>query len=190
MEYPRVTEILRHFNDYERVPPQIMKRASARGSSVHSICAGIAEGAWIPDGMIDPELRGYVNSFKQWADNTVESFDIIEQRYCDTSLGFSGQIDMVINGKDGTTQLIDLKTSAKPQKTHPVQVAAYDYLLRTTANVTPASVSLVYLSRDGEYPTVHTMTDLQEELTIFLRALQCYTNFHKDRNDDRTAKAS
>lgn len=167
-----------------------MAKAAARGSSAHSICAGIAEGAWIPDGMIAPEVRGYINSFKQWADKTVDSFDIIEERYCDTVLGFSGQIDMVITDKDGNVQLVDLKTCIKPQKTHPVQVAAYDYLLRTKANVTPFSVSLVYLNRDGDYPTVHTMTDLQEELTIFLRALQCYTYFHKDKYDDRTAKAS
>jgi len=100
MKHPRVTEILKNFTNYEHIPQQILGRAAARGTSVHALCAGIAQGAWIPDGMIDEELVGYVNSFKKWSEVQVKSFLIIEERYTNEELKYSGQVDFCPTTKD------------------------------------------------------------------------------------------
>lgn len=178
MDYPRVTEVLRAFTSYDQVPKDILDRAAARGTSVHALCAAIAKGDWIPDAMIDEELRGYVNSFKQWAEAQVDKFVIIEKRYHDDFLKYSGQLDFVVLGKDNELYLVDLKTSSRPQKTYPVQMAAYDYLLRQQ-QVKVKTAMLVYLNKDGEFPEIHTLESMEEEFHVFHSALDCYHYFNK-----------
>lgn len=178
MEYPRVTEVLRPFTSYDSVPQDILKRAAARGTSVHAICAGLAKGAWIPDAMIPEDLVGYVTSFRLWADAQVKSFEIIEKRYIDEQLLYTGQLDFVVKGTDGELYLVDLKTSARPQKTYPVQMAAYDCLLRGDGTRVKGAM-LVYLKKDGDFPDVDLIEDLTEELDVFLYALHCWKFFNR-----------
>jgi len=83
---PRVTEILKPFTSYDQVPKDILERAAAKGTSVHALCAGIAKGNWIPDGMIGAELLGFVQSFRKWADLYVKKFVIIETQIKMTSI--------------------------------------------------------------------------------------------------------
>lgn len=194
MDYPRVTEILRYFTGYEHVPAQVLDRAAARGSSVHAICAGIAKGAWIPDGMIDENLLGYVNSFRDWEKKTVQQFSIVEKRFFDDEKKFSGQIDMVIRGLDGLCWLVDLKTSKVPHKTHPVQMAAYKELLKKSGTEI-VGAQLVYLNADGTPPHVVTLNNLDEARRTFEAALFCWNYFNKgkksakqrDESDDDAA---
>ena len=189
MKAPRVTEILRYFSNYHNVPKNILEKAAARGSSVHAICAGIAKGAWVPDGMIAAELLGYVNSFKQWADTEVQQFLIIEKRYQDQTKDFSGQLDFLITGKDGETWLVDIKTSAAPQRTYPVQMAAYRHLLQNHC-VNIKGAQLVYLDREGSAPKVHKLEDLSEEEHIFLCALDCWHFFNRSKKNERNRKGT
>lgn len=184
MNYPRVTEVLRPYTNYDLVPSTILKRAAARGSSVHALCAGIAKGAWIPDGMIDEELRKYVTSFKMWADAQVSKFIVVEKRYMDDELKFSGQLDFVIMGTDNELYLVDLKTSAKPQKTYPVQMAAYNHLLQIH-HIKVKGAMLVYLSKTGDFPEIHLIDDMSQELHVFLSALECWHFFNKGKKHDR-----
>lgn len=183
MNFPRVTEILKSFTSYENVPSEILRNAAARGSSVHAICAGIAKGAWIPDSMIDENLQGYVKSFKHWADAYVTDFVVIEKRYTDSILGYTGQLDFVILDKDQNLFLIDLKTSAKPQKTYPVQMAAYDNLLKES-DMHVKGAMLVYLNKTGEFPAVHVMDNFIKEFHVFKCALQCWKFFKKRKKDE------
>lgn len=155
-------------------------RAAARGTTVHALCAGIAKGAWIPDGMIDAELLGYVNSFKKWADTQVSKFVVIEKRFKDDTLEFTGQLDFVILGHDNELYLADLKTSARPQKTYPVQMAAYEHLLNKH-NVKIKGAMLVYLNKTGEFPEIHMLEDMQAEHDVFLSALDCWNYFNKGK---------
>lgn len=184
MDYPRVTEVLRAYTSYDQVPPQILEKAAARGTSVHALCAGIAKGNWIPDGMIGEELLGYVNSFKKWSEAQVGKFVIIEKRFMNDDLKFSGQLDFVIVGTDNELYLVDLKTSYKPQKTYPVQMAAYDFLLQNH-KVKVKGAMLVYLDKHGEFPEVHLLEDMTEELHIFLSALDCWHYFNKGKKNAR-----
>jgi len=180
MDYPRVTEVLRTHTSYDQVPAEILQRAAARGTTVHSLCAGIAKGNWIPDGMIGDEFLGYVNSFKQWSAAQVAKFLIIEKRYMDDDLQYSGQLDFVVEGTDGKMYLIDLKTSAKPQKTYPVQMAAYNNLLQKHG-VDVHGAMLVYLNKNGEFPDIHFLEDMKTELEVFLCALNCWHYFNKGK---------
>lgn len=186
MKLPRVTEVLRYFSSFEFVPKDILTRAADRGTKVHALCAGIAKGNWIPDGMIEPELLGYVNSFKQWSEAQISAYNIIEKRFTSELLGCSGQVDFVARGNDNELYLVDLKTSARHQKTYPVQMAAYTELLRLH-NVTVRGAMLVYLSKEGEFPDIkfYDTDELNEELSVFLSALQCWKYFNKGKLNDR-----
>jgi hypothetical protein len=186
-EYPRVTEILKAYTHFENVPAGIMKKACARGSTVHALCAGIAKGAWVPDAMIQNDYVGYVNSFRKWVRGQVAKFEIIETRYADDKLKYTGQVDFVVKCRDEKLYLIDIKTSANPQKTYPIQMAAYKYLLGING-IDVNGAMLVYLDKDAEFPNIHFLEDLEEEFHIFLSALDCYHYFNKRKKDGASAK--
>ncbi len=175
---PRVTEILKPYSGLEYVPKQILDRAAARGTSVHALCAGIARGNWIPEAMIDENLVGYVNSFRKWSEAQVDKFITIEKRFTEPDMLYSGQLDFVVLGTDGKLYLVDLKTTAKPSKTHPVQMAAYDRLLKRHGIVVEAAL-LVYLTNDGEFPDIHRIDDMTKEFSVFSSALECWNYFFK-----------
>lgn len=190
MDVPRVTEILKYYNSYGAVAKDVLLRAAERGTRVHSICAGISKDNWIPDSMIEEECLGFVNSFKKWVQNDVKEFIVTEQRYYDGYLGFTGQVDYVVLGYDNERYLIDIKTTSRPHKLYPLQMAAYEYLLRRNA-MRVKGTKLVYLNRNGEYPCVHYLEDMSEELSVFMGALDVwkYLNKRKEKNGrDETRK--
>lgn len=182
---PRVTEILRPFTSFDQVPKDILERASARGTSVHALCAGIAKGNWIPDGMIGEELIGYVNSFRKWQEAQLKRFVIIEKRYTDTNDQYSGQLDFVVECTDGKFYLVDLKTSVTHQKTYPIQMAAYNSLLIQN-NIYVSGAMLVYLDKTGEFPDIDLLDneDLEEKFYVFSAALHCYKYFKMRKQKD------
>lgn len=182
MYLPRVTEILKPFTSFAYVSKDILEKAAARGTMVHAICAGIAKGVWVPETMIDEELLGYVNSFKKWSEAQVKEFIIVEKRYNSEALGFTGQLDFVVLGKDDELYLVDIKTSASPQKTYPLQMAAYDYLLRNTQIKVKAAM-LVYLDKNGEFPEIHLLDTLSGYLDVFLSALDCWKYFNQGKKN-------
>ena len=184
MKIPRVTEILSAFTKLEYVNPQVLKRAAERGTSVHALCAGIAKGNWIPDSMIGEEFSGYVNSFRKWSEAQVQKFVVIEKRYTDEVLQYTGQLDCVILAHDDKLYLVDFKTGAKAQKTYPLQMAAYEYLLRMH-NIKVEGAMLVYLDKDGEFPAITLIHDLREEWYVFMSALDCWKYFNKGRKNGR-----
>ena len=183
--YPRVTDILSPLTTYDQVPEYVMHRAAQRGTTVHALCASIAKHAWVPDNMVDREHLPYVNSFRLWAEAQVQSFEIVEKRYTDEVAGFSGQLDFVIKGRDNELYLVDIKTSARPQKTYPLQMAAYEHLLGLN-KVQVKGAMLVYLSKVGEFPEIQYVENIEECRQVFFAALICYNYIHKRKSDDST----
>lgn len=181
MKYPRVTEILNPYNGYNEIPEHILKAAAGRGSRVHALCAAIANGNWLPDGMIEDELKGYVESFRKWSEAQVSEFWLIEQRYEHEDLKYTGQIDFVIIGNDDQFYLVDLKTTAKLHKSHTVQMAAYNLLLNKW-HIEPVAAMLVYLNKNGDFPEIEMLEDMKEETDIFLSALRCWHYFNKEKH--------
>ncbi len=134
--------------------------------------------------MIGEEYLGYVTSFRKWAEAQVDKFIIIEKRYIDSELQYSGQMDFVVLGSDGELYLVDLKTSSRPQKTYAIQMAAYDRLLRNH-KIAVKGAMIVYLDKNGEFPEIHLLEDMNEELHIFLSALDCWHYFNKGKKHER-----
>lgn len=184
--FARVTEILRPFSGYHHVPDHILTRAAARGIKVHAYCTGMAKGAWVPMSMIEEELKGYVDSFTSWYEAQVKESLIIEKRYEDDLLEYSGQVDMVVKSHEGKLYLVDLKTSAQPQKTYPIQMAAYRRLLRLH-DISVEAAMLVYLKKDGSFPDIDYLEDTEEELAVFMAAIKCYRYFNKEKKNEREA---
>lgn len=184
MTTPRVTEILKNFTNYDQVPKNILDKAATRGTAVHTLCAGIAKGAWIPDGMIDEELLPYVNSFKKWSKAQVKDFVIVEKRYSHKDLNYNGQLDFVVTGTDGETYLVDLKTSARPQKTYPLQMAAYNELL-LNHGIKVKGAMLVYLPKTGEFPNIDYIEKFEDHFYTFKCALACWKYFNKGKKNDK-----
>ena len=176
IELPRVTDIIKPFSNFRHVQEKVLLRASERGTAVHSLCASIAQGEWVIDSLIHEELKGYVDSFRQWHAKIPKKYIIIEQRFRSEKMGYTGQVDFVIESADGNPFLVDIKTSASHQKTYPIQMAAYTKLLheaeidagtvescnrlilpharRQRSAERERAVSLVILKRDGEVDIV------------------------------------
>lgn len=186
MDYPRVTEVLKPFSNIEHIPEKILKNAATRGTSVHALCASIAKGAWVPDTLIEEEYKGYVESFKLWANAQVKKFHVIEKRYTEESYKYTGQVDYVVIGTDNEYYLIDIKTTSRPQKTHPIQMAAYTRLLQNEG-IYVRGTMLIYLDKTGQFPDIRFYEDLTKELDIFLSALNCWHFFNRkgDKEYDR-----
>ncbi len=182
MALPRVTEVLQPFSGFKHVPKQILENAAARGTTVHALCAAMAKGSWMPESMIEPEVLGYVKSFREWAEAKVKEFVLIEERYNDEGLGYTGQLDYVIKDHDNRLWLVDLKTSAKHQPTYPVQMAAYWHLLWTHDIVVHGAL-LVYLDREGAMPEEYVMEDFVDEWITFDAALKCYHYFNRGKRE-------
>lgn len=180
MSLPRVTEILKPFTGIEFVPKDILANSAARGTKVHGYCAGIARGAWVPHSSIDDALLGYVKSFERWADAQVKNFQIIETRYEHEDLGYTGQVDFVVTGFDEHLYLVDIKTSAKPRKTYPLQLAAYQMLL-AWHDIIVQGAMLVFLQQNGDLPEIALYDDLMEQREVFQGALKCHKYFHTEK---------
>lgn len=179
-DHVRVTDVLKPFTGYEFVNHTVLANAAVRGTAVHSLCAAIAQDAFVDDENIQEDLRGFVKSFRLWKEAQVSSFVLIEKRYFDDDNGYTGQLDYVILGTDDKLYLVDLKTGSSPQKTHPVQMAAYDELLRKHS-IAVHGAMLVYLDREGAFPDVKLLEDMTNERSVFLSALHCYKYFNRKR---------
>ena len=177
VNYPRVTEILQAYTSYHTVPQHILGKAAARGTRVHAICAGIANGAWISSETIGEEYIGYVRSFEKWFDENVKEVLIVEKRYIDKKFEYTGQIDLLILSKKGRRCLVDLKTSSKKQKTYEIQMAAYCGML-DTHGITVNTSMIVYLQKDGEEAKVVESHCWDKELYVFKCALNCWRYFN------------
>ncbi len=188
MEYPRVTEVLRPFSKYDSVPKQTLEKAAERGTAVHALCSAIAKGAWITDGMIPKELVGYIHSFRMFEDKFVEDYQIMEERFTSKQFGYTGQIDLLILDMNKEPVLVDLKTTSTKPKTHRIQLAAYQNLLAEN-NLYVESAMIVYLDREGHNPQIVEIDDneFDDEMRIFLSALDCYKYFQGVKNDREAA---
>lgn len=184
MDIPRVTDVLRCFSGYEYVPHNILKGAAERGTAVHALCAAIANGSWVPTNMIDENLRGYVKSFILWIDAQVKEFHVVEKRFIHPEQLYSGQVDFVATCTDGNLWLIDIKTSSKHQKTYPLQMGAYGKLLKLYGNEVFGAM-IVYLDKEGEFPDIYVVDDLEKEFVTFKCALDCWYYLKKKNENVR-----
>lgn len=169
MQYHRVTEVLYPFSGLQYVQKEVIDRAATRGTYVHSACEGIMRGLgnWeSPEG-----IQGYVDSFMSWWGKGREIVDI-ERRFYDDEYMLTGQVDALIKMHDGI-YVVDLKTSANPSKTWPLQGSAYAYLARKAGYEIKGMVFLK-LNREGENAREYRY---EEEWDMYLKCFEVYKRF-------------
>ncbi len=148
--YTRVTTILYPFSGLEKIDPEILQNAADRGTKVHKICEGIVNG--LGELSVEPNVAGYVQSFKKWWDTKPEIVEI-EKRFWNDDWQITGQVDFIIKTDDGMA-IVDLKTSSKPSKTWSVQGNAYAFLARN-AGYDIKQIFFIHLQKDGKDPVIY-----------------------------------
>jgi len=175
MTYPRVTEIISPYVDFSMVPEHILSGATDRGRKVHSYCAGIAQGIWIPK--IDPECAGYMLSFQRWFDEFVEEVIYVEHELVDPTYGFMGHIDFYGKLRKLGYVLPDWKTPVTTYKAWRLQMAAYKRLLEVDEKPVDVIASL-QLDPQGSIPKMTRYENSTQDFNIFLGLLNAH-NFFK-----------
>jgi len=194
--YPRVSDIISKQNAEElrSVPLDTLANACIRGQKVHDYCTAWIKKLWLTD--IEPEYEPYVNAFTHWAAcNSTECLHSSVRLYDDVKR-FTGEFDMILKLTDGSTALVDIKTSANKSKAWPLQLAAYQYLCKLNGyqfdrvlNVhLKKTQTAVFEEKQGEKvlispPVVKVVIveykDLTDSWEIFSSALRCYDYFDR-----------
>ncbi len=170
-EYPSVTQVLvpyidtTHFTDECRY----------RGTAVHAACLADLQGLWYPP--LNEEYQGYLVSWKQWADKSIQRVILVETRLYDHKWRVSGRPDLIAELKDGQVFLIDLKTSLAAQKSWPLQIAAYRHLAQTDKGIITVGGMTLRLKPDGSGCLPDNFKDYVRHLNIFLGILNAYHYF-------------
>lgn len=181
LEYERVTEVLYPYSGLHHIDKQVLEKAATRGTKVHKICEGIVKGLgnWSKE---DPEVAGYIHSFMQWYNDSIEIIELERRFYCDDYL-ISGQVDMIAN-INGILTIIDIKTPQKPSKTWMLQGSAYCYLARK-AGCDIKSMQFLQLNKHGMKPRIY---EYKEDFELFKKCLDIYNYFYKPKDKDDKSK--
>lgn len=170
-KYPSVTEILNPYVDFSMVSEHILTRATDRGKTVHSICAGICQGLWIPE--VSEECEGYIESFQGWFDSQVKEILLVEEELIDEVYSFKGHPDIIVKIPEGIV-LVDLKTPTGLQKAWRLQLAAY---LRLARKFKPEKAGSLRLNADGKTAKMEWYKDSAQDFNIFLGLLNAHNYF-------------
>ena len=171
---PSVTQILAPFVNFDNVPEQILTRATERGQNVHTICAAICRGLWLPP--IPSECAGYIASFRIWFDKYVEEVIFVEKELVDPVYGFLGHPDFYGRLRSLGMALIDWKTPVTLYKQWKVQLSAYRRLLYVETKQVDVVASL-QLDPQGGIPKMGRYEDSAEDFNIFLGLLNAHNYF-------------
>lgn len=128
---------------------------------------------------VDEETKGYVKSFRQWWNKGIKVLSIEQRFYC-SELMITGQVDMIIQTEDGPV-ILDLKTSAKPSKTWPLQGSAYAYMARKNG-YDIKGIQFLHLNKNGDEPDLYVYDD---QFDLFNKCLDVYKHFFGNNNGKR-----
>lgn len=170
--YTRVTSMLYPFSGLEKIDPSIVMRAAERGTKVHKICEGIAQG--LGEIGVDEETFGYVESFKKWWSQGVNPVMIEERFWCD-ELQITGQVDFIVKNEEGSLSIVDLKTSSRPSKTWQIQGCAYAYLAKK-AKHDIQKIQFIHLNKHGKEPKIY---EYPVDDSFFFALYRIFQHFYK-----------
>ena len=174
MIYPSVTQVLQPFNDFSKIPADVLERSALRGTLVHDTCANIARGLLVMN--TPPEVEGYVNSFRRWFDLMVADVLLVETRLVDLEFLYHGEPDLIIKAKHGEIILVDNKTPVQLVKTWRLQCAGY-VNLATKNGMRPDKAGSLRLSPDGGIARMTFYENSLTDFNYFLMALNLYRLF-------------
>jgi len=138
--YPSVTTVLSDYNKAailewrKRVGNEeankISRLASSRGTRVHSLCENYLKNN-LPELKIKslmPDVKQMFSSIRPIMDERVTTVYALEQALYSDELQLAGRVDAIAKW-DGSTSIIDFKTSSKPKKEEWIQ----NYFMQCTA---------------------------------------------------------
>ena len=158
-----------------------MRRAAARGTMVHRICAAIILGLWVMH--IPDECLGYVDSFRLWLP-AVADVVLVEAELIDDELGFLGHPDLIVRMKgDSGLSVCDLKTPVVLNRLWKAQLAAYRHLAEHNGYGPIERVFSLRLSPEGRMPKLDEYFSVNNDFAAFLSALNAYRYFAVGRDN-------
>ena len=170
---PSVTQILSPWSDFSGIRPEVLEKASVRGTRIHLACSNYASGFMIPSFTEGDEP--YFQSFQRWFDSTVEKVISVEMEYRCPVYQFQGHPDLVCVIKGDTTKIsvVDLKTPRSISPSWRLQLAAYAHLTGADRCFS------LRLSPEGKQAIADENTDWKRDLNIFLNALSVWRFYHE-----------
>lgn len=154
--WPSVTQCLDRYAGLEAVPADILRRAAEFGTHVHEACHLFNEER-LDWEALDPALRGHVEGWRKFLDDTGAVVLSSECRVVSRRHGFCGTLDArVAWGK--STRLIDIKSTASLPITTGPQTAAYAEAWHEMGGDRIRDRYCVQLTGEGRYK-VHPLKD-------------------------------
>ena len=138
--YPSVTTVLSDYNKEailewrKRVGNEeankISRLASSRGTRVHSLCENYLKNnlTELKIKSLMPDVKQMFTSIRPIMDERVTTVYALEQALYSDELQLAGRVDAIAKW-DGSTSIIDFKTSSKPKKEEWIQ----NYFMQATA---------------------------------------------------------
>ena len=193
--YDRVTNILSKFSGLDRIDPEVLANAAARGTLCHILIdAHILDSSSFSDKAIergvgcysrDPEhykkeiklVTKMMQSYFKWAEGKV--FIKKPDRFYDDEYLITGECDQIYQTKEGLV-LVDFKTPAAESKTWFLQASAYHYMAHREGYFVER-VEFIQLDRTGGCAKTYTYKTCWE---LFEAVLDTYRYFYKDEKQD------
>jgi hypothetical protein len=175
--YVSVTEILKPYTKLDKIDPVVLANAADRGTRVHKWCTLYALNLLFID--VDPDCKGYVEAFKRWYDQYVDSMIREPTRlYCHQDR-LTGEFDLYVKfkGSDASV-LIDIKTPATVSPTWQIQTAGYKYLIEQDISACVDRRLILQLPKDGSNAIIHEHKNHKSDVQIFENALSVYRYFN------------
>ena len=150
-EYTRVTDLLKPWNDFSEIPPEVLEEKAHIGTNVHEAISLYASG--LPYQGLTSREEKYMESYKKWEEKTFPNFLMSEKRLYNEKLKLTGQIDSVIkfDGKEKGV-VLDFKCSLKPSLRHwKIQLGWY-HMLCAFNNIDTVSEGCVLQLNDKDMP--------------------------------------
>lgn len=169
---PSVTTIIKPYID----TTWFTDEHSERGTLIHDCCA-----AYLKDDWMLPEIpitwQGYFDSFKRWADSSIDKVISVEERLSDYTLRYCGQYDFVGTLKGSNKRvLMDWKTSQAYQSWFPLQTAAYRRLYQQHYSLDIDDIATVRLKANGTGCIIDYST--KDYFNVFLGLLNAHHFFN------------
>ena len=186
---PSVTQILRPLYDFSAIPRDVLAKAAAFGTAVHTMClhelAGVLEYGDLDEGLL-PCLDAFTNWQADYRDiaarldggvwNHEEETIIgdgfrVEKPIGHKRLGYAGRPDIIIDG----FMVIDIKSREPNKVTDGIQCEGYEKAhIESGGAKGPYEHRVLYLKRDGTYQFVKV--NHRDNSSRFRKLL----DYHKD----------
>ena len=177
MELISVTTALKPFNDFSRIPADVLEKAKNRGSRVHAAIAAHLTGTFLVT-PLPPEEVPLFDSLRLWCDEMVSEVIAVEPELKDESFGYCGHPDALIFNKEGRRAVVDWKTPQVESLSWPIQICAYCEMARKSYGEKFWGYA-VQPNPAGSIAKSKPYAPTSQHLQVFLSALNCHRWFNQ-----------